>query len=105
MLIRSSDKQRASDPEDRCTVGDDRRKLAPDAIRLPAGHDHAGKREQGVDSQDLRGIELVEANRDRECQLVQGHQKATEPGEHVDQEQQPKLVGADGAGERPTVGC
>ena len=75
------------DADDREPVGHDRRHLAADIIGQRAGDDRAEDREKRAHAEHLGGIDPVEADIDREGELVQRDEKAAEPGEQVDREQ------------------
>src|SRR5262249_39000328 len=66
VLVGRRDEQRAYDAEDRRAVGDDAGEFAADAVGEPAGDDDARKREEGAEPEHPGGVDLVEADSDRE---------------------------------------
>ena len=91
VLVGAGDQQGEDHAEDRDAIGQDRRDLAAEIVGQGAGDDDARHREEGAHAEHLGGIELVEADIDGEGELVQRHEKAAEPGEHIDREQQPEM--------------
>src|SRR5207247_8386913 len=91
MLVGAGDKQGTDHPEDRDTVGENGRQLAPDVVRYRAGEDCAGDGEEAAHAKHPGAVELVEPYIHGKGELVPRNQETAEPGEQVDREEQPEM--------------